>query len=261
MIIDKDYYTSHIKDGEKLIKMRRILDKIEIVLNKHIVQSTDFLDPYEVYLAKSILNRFDEINYIDYGGYNNSERKMILISPSYMFLDHIEDSLSCIKVEGDLVTLSHKDYLGALLNLGIKREKVGDILVHKDYGYIIVKDEIGNYVLYNLEKIGNKNVSTTNTTFTDLEIPSVEYKEIKRFLTSLRIDLVISEAFNLSRKDSMDIIKRGFVKINWEPIDKPAKEVSEGDVVSVRGYGRFILYSIEGLSRKGRVMGNIRILI
>lgn len=261
MLIDKDYYTSHIKDGEKLIKMRRILDKIEIVLNKHIVQSTDFFDPYEVYLAKSILNRFDDINYIEYGGHTNAERKIILIYPSYMIFDNPKESLTCLKVEGDLASLSHKDYLGALLNLGIKREKVGDILVHKDYGYIIIKDEIGDFILYNLEKIGNKNLNITAISFESIEVPPMEYKEIKRFLTSLRIDLVISEAYNISRSDSMDIIKRGFVKINWEPIDKSAKEVNEGDVVSVRGYGRFVLYSIEGLSRKGRMMANIRILI
>ena len=261
MLIDKDYYTSHIKDGEKLIKMRRILDKIEIVLNQHMIQSTDFFDPYEVYLGKSILNRFDDVSYLEYGGYDNSERKTISIYPSYMAPDKLEESLMCLKIEGDLDILSHKDYLGALLNLGIKREKVGDILVHKDHGYIIVKDEIGDFILYNLEKIGNKNVNLTNISFEDLKIPPVEYKEIKRFLTSLRIDLVISEAFSLSRKDSMDIIKKGFVKVNWESIDKPAKEVSEGDIVSVRGYGRFVLYSIDGLSRKGRMMTNIRILI
>lgn len=261
MWIDKEYYTSHIKDGEKLIKMRRILDKIEIVLNNHIVQSTDFLDPYELYLAKSILNRFEEVNYIEYGGYNNSERKIILIVPSYLELDNLEKYLSCIKIEGDLSDLSHKDYLGALLNLGIKREKVGDILVDNNHGCIIVKEEIGDFILYNLEKIASKNVNTTCLSFKEIEVPPVEYREIKRFLTSLRIDLVISSTYNISRKDSMNIIKRGFAKINWEPIEKPAREVNTGDVISVRGYGRFMLYSIEGLSKKGRFMSYIRILI
>lgn len=261
MLIDKDYYTSHIKDGEKLIKMRRILDKIDIVLNQHMVQNTDFFDPYEVHLGKSILNRFNDITYVEYGGYDSSERKIISVYPSYMDPDSLEQSLVCLKVTGDLSTLSHKDYLGALLNLGIKREKVGDILVHRDYGYIIVKYEIGDFILYNLDKIGNKNVNITNIPFRDLEIPIVEYKELKKSLTSLRVDLVISEAFNLSRKESMDIIKKGFVKVNWEPIDKPAKEINLADIVSVRGYGRFVLYGIDGLSRKGRMMANIRILI
>lgn len=261
MWIDKDYYTSHIQDGEKLIKMRRILDKIEIVLNNHIRESTDFLDPYEVYLAKSILNRFQDINYYDFGGYKDSERRLISIYPSYLEKNDIEEELSCIKVEGDLDNLSHKDYLGALLSLGIKREKIGDILVHNGYGYIIVKEEIGDYIFYNLEKIGNKNLVNTKVPFNEIKVPPLDYKEIKRFLTSLRIDLIISSAYNISRKDSMDIIKRGLVKVNWEPIDKPARELSEGDVISVRGYGRFILYSLEGTSKKGRIMSFIRILI
>lgn len=261
MLIDKEYYTSHIRDGEKLIKMRRVLDKIEIVQNKHVVQSTDFLDPYEVYLAKSILNRFEEIDYVEYGGYKDSERRIIVIYPSYMYLDNLEDYLCCIKVLGDLDHLSHKDYLGALLNLGIKREKIGDILVHSDVGFMVVKEEIGDFILYNLEKIGNKNVNGQFISSIDILVPEIKYKETKHFLTSLRLDLVISAAYNISRKDSTDIIKRGFVKVNWEPMDKSSKELSQGDIVSVRGYGRFILYGIDGLSKKGRYVSNIRILI
>ena len=84
MWIDKEVYTSHIKDGEKIIKMRRILDKIDIVINRHLTQTTDFLDPYEVRLGESILNRFADINYIQYGGYSNSERKIIIIFPNYL---------------------------------------------------------------------------------------------------------------------------------------------------------------------------------
>lgn len=261
MWIDKDYYTSHIQDGEKVIKMRRILDKIEIVLKNHIIESTDFLDPYEVYLAKSILNRFAEINYLDFGGYDNSERRIIVVYPSYIETIDFQDYLSAIRVEGDLTNLSHKDYLGALLSLGIKREKIGDILVATDYGYIITKEEIGDYILYNLERIGNKNLVTSQLPLRELEIPPIDYKEVKRFLSSLRLDLLISSTYNISRKDSMDIIKKGLVKVNWESTDKASREVNEGDVVSVRGYGRFILYSLEGTSKKGRILSNIRILI
>ncbi|MFY9483190.1 MAG: YlmH/Sll1252 family protein [Tissierellaceae bacterium] len=261
MWIDREYYISHISDGEKLIKMRRVLDKVEMVLSQHLVETTDFLDPYEVRLAKSILNRFDDLAYIEFGGYDDCERKIIVIYPSYLVIGDLTDYLSCIKVEGDLSDLSHKDYLGALLGLGITREKVGDILVHNDYGFLIVKDEIGDFVLYNLEKIANKNVTTEGVTFDDIVVPALEYKEIQRSLTSLRVDLVISSVYNISRKESMAIIKRGSVKVNWEPIDKPSREIEVNDIVSVRGYGRFILHSIDGLSRKGRYMSSIRILI
>ena len=241
--------------------MRRILDKIEIVLNKHLIQCSDFLDPYEVYLAKSILNRFDDLKYLEYGGYDAAERRIIIIYPYYLELEEVDEYLACIKLLGDFESLSHKDFLGALLNLGIKREKVGDILVHQDRTYVILKEEIGEFVLYNLEKVGNRRIKAERVKARDLEAPEVEYEEVIRFLTSLRIDLAISEAYNLSRKDSLDLIKRGFVKLNGEPIDKTARELAEGDVVSVRGYGRFILHSIDGISKKGRYRSTIRILL
>ena len=250
MLIDRELYTAHIKHDEKLIKMRRLLDKIEMVLDNHVIESSDFLDPYERYLAISILNRFDEVEYIEYGGYEDAERKIIIIFPFYQVKEDIPLGLSFLKISGDLGDLSHKDYLGAILNLGIDRNKIGDILVNGDYGFVIVKKEIGDFILYNLQKIGNKNTKINYVSSKELIIPEVQYKEIREFLSSLRLDVVISASYNLSRKDSMNIIKSGNVKVNWEPIDKPSLELKIGDIVSVRRYGRFMLYDIEGTSKK-----------
>jgi len=261
MLIDRELYTAHIKHDEKLIKMRRLLDKIEMVLDNHVIESSDFLDPYERYLAISILNRFDEVEYIEYGGYEDAERKIIIIFPFYQVKEDIPLGLSFLKISGDLGDLSHKDYLGAILNLGIDRNKIGDILVNGDYGFVIVKKEIGDFILYNLQKIGNKNTKINYVSSKELIIPEVQYKEIREFLSSLRLDVVISASYNLSRKDSMNIIKSGNVKVNWEPIDKPSLELKIGDIVSVRRYGRFMLYDIEGTSKKGRLRSIIRILL
>ena len=87
------------------------------------------------------------------------------------------------------------------------------------------------------------------------------YKELNKILSSLRLDVYISAAYNLSRQESMNIIKSGSVKINWEPIDKPAKDLEAGDVISVKGYGRSVLHSIEGISKKNKIKTSIRILI
>lgn len=261
MWIDRDLYTSHINDDEKLIKMRRLLDKIQIVLDNHVLENTDFLDPYERKLAISILNRFDEINYLEYGGYNDAERKIIIIFPYYFTQDNISRGISIFKVDGSLELLSHRDYLGALLNLGIIREKIGDILVHEDFGFIIVKQEISDYIQYNFQKIGNRNIKVSLISRDMLIIPDLKFKEIKVFLSSLRLDVVISGAYNLSRKESMNIIKAENVKVNWEPVDKPYLDLEPGDIISVRRYGRFILHEINGTSKKGRLMCTIRILM
>ncbi|MBC8590441.1 RNA-binding protein [Wansuia hejianensis] len=259
MWIDKNYYTSHIQDPTKIVKIRRVLDKLEIVLNNYIVETTDFLDPYEISLSKSILNRFVDIDYLVLGGFHEAERKILVIYPDFLNLEDISVGITAIKITGDLDKLSHKDFLGAILNLGIDRSKVGDILVHGNYGYIIVKEEVNNFILYNLEKIGNQNVKVKNTPLEEVESPEIKYKELIRFISSLRLDSVISAAYNLSRKESMNLIKMGKVKVNWETIDKASRLIEQGDIISVRGFGRLSLYRIDGISKKGRLKCEIRI--
>ena len=154
MKIDKDLYTSHIKNDDKRFEMRRLLDKIELALKNHSIESTDFMDPYERYLARSIINRFDDIKYKEFGGTSSSERKVIFIYPDYLDDNYLDLNLTYLRVKGVVDGLNHRDYLGSLLSLGIKRSKTGDILVHKDYTDIILKNEIGNFVLQNLDKVG-----------------------------------------------------------------------------------------------------------
>ncbi|WP_353096751.1 YlmH/Sll1252 family protein [Tissierella praeacuta] len=261
MKIDKDKYISHITDNDKVIDMRRVIDKIEIVLNNHSCESTDFFDPYERLLAKSILNRFMEVDYLENGGVPQAERQVINIYPSYYNPDDTLLNIIALRISGDLEGLSHKDFLGAILNLGIKRAKIGDILVSKDYTDVIVKKEIGEFLLINLEKIANRNIKIEEKPLDSISAVPYMYKEINKTLSSYRIDVFISSIYNLSRQESMGIIKSGHVKINWESINKPAKETTVGDIISVRGYGRSILHSIEGLSKKGKIKATIRILI
>ncbi len=260
MFIDKEKYTAHILDPEKTIQMRQLLDKIEIVLKEHNILNTDFFDPYEIYLSKSILNRFD-IGFYEDGGIINAERNIIQIFPDYYDISNLNKQIKCLKITGDLSKLTHKDFLGALLNLGIKRSKVGDILVYDHYCAIILKDEISDFVLLNLEKIGNKKVEIEEMNPIDLGEPSIKYKEINEYLSSLRLDIFISAAYNLSRTESSNLIKSGKVKVNWEKIHKPSTELESNDVISIRGYGRSILYSIEGITKKSKFRAIIRILI
>ncbi len=260
MKLDRNLYLSHISSKEKLIEMRKIIDKIEIVMNKHTIESSDFLDPYDRYLAKSILNRFIDISYLEDGGFEGAERKIILIFPSYTDPMEVDRKLVAIRIKGDLDKLSHKDFLGSLLGLGIVRNKTGDILVHKDYGDIVLKEEVGNFVFLNLEKIGNEKVYLEEIPLDSLHNPYEEYDEFNRFLSSYRLDVYISSAYNMSRKDSMDLIRSGRVKLNWEPTERPDREVNPGDVISIRGFGRSIFYKDQGLSKKDKIKAIIRII-
>lgn len=258
--IDKEKYIEHINDKEQIINMRKVLDKVEIALNKHSLQSTDFMDPYERKLAKSILNRFQDIEYKELGGIDVAERKVISVYPDYLQYKFEENPIKSLMIEGYTSNFSHRDFLGAILNLGIIRGKVGDILIHEGYTQIVVKKEISSYILNNLEKVANENVIIKEIPLDDLKPPNVEYKYKKATISSLRLDVLISSTWNLSRKDSQRIVESGRVKVNWEPIDKASKEIDEGDVISTKGYGRFILSSIEGTSKKGKIKVELKLL-
>ena len=261
MRIDRDKYLLHISDKDKLIDMRRIIDKSEMVLNNHVEASTDFLDPYERSLAKSILNRFDEINYLENGGIDQAERKIISIYPHYLDSSTVENEIVALRLTGDLQELSHKDYLGGILSLGINRTKIGDILLHNDYVDIIVKSELSDFIILNANKIGNQNITIKQCPIEQLLAVELDFKEMNRVLSSNRLDSYISGCYNLSRKDSGNIIKSGRVKVNWQSIEKISKEVEVGDMISVRGYGRSIFHSVEGLTKKDNLKAIIRILI
>ena len=260
LILDKDKYIEHIQDKDQVLNMRKVLDKIEIVLYKHTVQITDFLDPYERRIAESILNQFMEISYKELGGLKESERKILLIFPHYCEYDDMSIPIISLMIEGYTESFCHRDFLGSILNLGINREKIGDILIHENYTQLVVKQEISQFVLISLKRVGKEKVKVKEIPLGELSASNIEYRDVLTTIPSLRLDAIVSGGLNLSRNDSQKLIESGKLKVNWEPIQRVSKNVVEGDVISIRGYGRFILKSVEGISKKGRLRVKIRLL-
>lgn len=260
LLNNKEKYLEFITDDNQILIMRNLLDKIENVMINHIIETTSFFDPYQRRLSTSILNRFLDISYTEEGGISNAERKVLILYPDYMYMDNTENYITSLAIEGSFDKLCHKDFLGALLGLGINRDKIGDILIHNDLVQIVVKKEVGEYILYNLKKVGKQNVEVKEISKDELEPSKLDFEEKYVTLSSNRIDSSISSAYNLSRNDSSSLIHKDRVKLNWEPINKSSMEVFEGDIISVRGYGRFIIESFEGISKKGRIKTIIRIL-
>ena len=258
--LNKHKYISNIHDKNQIVNIRRLLDKIEIVYNRHIIQSTDFLDPYERRIAISILNQFEEINYSEFGGIKEAERKVISIYPHYYEYNNRDSGINALVIYDYIGKFSHRDFLGSVLALGINREKIGDILIYEKYTQIVAKEEISDFILMNLKKIGKENIKIKEIPIDTLKPIEILYRELVTTVSSLRLDAIISGALNLSRKDSQRLVNSGFVKVNWEPIEKAHNELKEGDMISVRGYGRFVLYSILGKSKKDRFRINIRLI-
>lgn len=249
--MSRDKYIEHISDKSQYNQMRRILDKAEIVSRNYETEHTDFLDPYQIRLAESILNRFDIGHYAE-GGAEQSERKTVVMFPDYLSKDDIENPVTAIKIEGSFKfnEVSHKDYLGAIMGIGIKREKIGDIYVGSHSATVIVQRDILDYIIANLERIGKERVKIVEIPLSDIVVPETEYEEKTVVASSNRLDLIISEAYGISRAKSKSLVSSEMVKVNWAPVLEPSFKLSIRDLVSVRKMGRFILEQSMGTTKK-----------
>ena len=260
--MDKIKLTSYIKDIGLKNKMFKIIDKANGCLKNYDVRYSDFLNPFEVENAKAILNSNDDLKYSVDGGYDESERKIVFIYPFYMEYEDIDETLRFIQIEGNFKfkSISHKDYLGSLLSLGIKREKIGDIIIHDNFCQVVVSEDICDFIIINLEKVSKNKVKVKEITVKDIIESEQNFKEISFTVSSLRLDSVIGGVYNLSRSESLKIIKGEKVHVDYEKIISPSKEIKTNSLISVRGHGRAII-EIGDMTKKGRIKIRAKIII
>lgn len=259
LLLDRERLTSHIKKPELLLKMRVLIDKAEIALNKHIVIETDFLDPFERKTARAVFKGVHGLGFKESGGPEFAERKYFLLFPDYMEQMDLEDHTTYLEITGDLDSLNHRDFLGSIIGLGIKREKCGDIFVGEDRAIVALKNEIGDYLLMNIEKIGRINVRCSIISKDQMVIKEQAYERKDLFVASERLDLVLGAAFKLSRSESQTKVEAGDIKVNWELVEKPGYKLDPGDMISAKGLGRALYETRQGLSKKGRLCIGIKI--
>lgn len=256
--MNKSNNLDHISSENKEIA-RRVIDLCESVVKNKNVQCTDFYNPFEVRELISLINTYDSINFSLIGN-EDSESKAILIYPD--FLDNVDsaDYISLVKIDKKDYEILHKDVLGSVLSLGIKREKLGDIIINEDAIYFYIKNEILDYVLLNLEKIKNYGV-TLETIALDTDVKrEISYEEKLITCQSLRLDLVLSNVYNLSRSQAKALIETGLVKVNYKVTYKISEILEVGDLISLRKRGRFIIGENLGLSKKDKLKLLIKII-
>ena len=242
---------AELKADEKLL-ISKAQDSLRISEKQYIPKTLGFLNPYEKRLIQREILPPVGMQMIFDGGHEQAERTMLVCYPEYC--DFSRDEYMCLlKCTGrELAGLTHRDYLGSLMGLGITRENIGDILVTDEGGYIFVKQEMAEYILQNLTKIGRRGIHIERCSPSDVTLPEREVKEVKGTVSSLRLDAVLSTAICLSRGKTADLIRAGLVEVNWENVQDVSAGVKEGDIISARGYGRMELAEIGGLTRKGR---------
>lgn len=255
---DRELILKKVQKSEDRLVVSKALDKAEFASKTGRISYTDFLDPRQQSIIDNALSGFDNIEYSFYGGYNGAERALAIFRPD--FVDEEDDLqefagflrlLHIIPVSRD--NLTHRDYLGALLSLGIKREKTGDLLVREEYCDVFVSSEIANFLQANLAKVGNTRVSVSIEEIVEVAAPEQKAKEISITVASLRLDCIAGPGFGMSRSKAAEFIKAGKLSLNWEVEDNPSKLVKEGDAVTIRGKGRVIVESVGGRTKKDRI--------
>lgn len=216
-------------------------------------------------------NRLDGAACLLYGGINEAERKCAVFLPEYLsnadFLSGEKqepDVISCLCVSPLNLKFSdqptHRDYLGALMNLGIGRGKVGDILADEKGAYIFVMKEIAEYISRELTQVRRTSVRAVPVSFTDVEFhPRTEIRQGS--VSSERLDNVAAMAWHLSRAAAKELTNQEKVSVNGRLVTSPSHPLHTGDRVSLRGYGKFIYNGIISRTKKGRLMVQVSVYI
>ena len=234
----------------------KVNDWVERAANQHAVKRTDFLDPRQAFIVQSLANRNGRVNVCFYGGYEDAERTRAVLAPDYRQPEAEEAGIGLLSVVSDdarFSELDHGDFLGALLGVGIKRDKIGDIHVGEGYCHCLVAEEILDYIRLNLHQVHRVRVMTETLPLSELRTAAKPLDELMLTVASLRLDGIVSDVFRLSRAKVLQPIKAGRCKVNWAPEDDPSRPLKEGDVVSFQGFGRFKLLAVEGETKKGRI--------
>ena len=241
----------------------RLEDKIRQAADNYMMTAGDFLDMHQRKVAADYCkSRSIPVEHMFFGGYEEAERCMPVFFPDYIEMSQIEDLLRLIRVTAPKGsrTLTHRDYLGSVLALGLDREVTGDILVRQadersgGGADIIVKAGVAEFIAMNYDKAGRTNLEVQILPIAQLDTGTQNITQKHDTVASLRLDSIVSSAFALSRAKAAEAIRRGIVSVNSMEALKVDQEIEAGDRIVLRGKGRAVLAEVGGRSRKDRIL-------
>lgn len=260
MKLDKERLLSFVTDIDTKKIIAKNLSRLESVINTKVPRYTDFLDPYQADVFTAVLNSFTDINYSICGG-ESAERRVILIYPYFYKKEELTDPMSFLRADraGRADGISHRDVMGSLLSLGIKREKTGDIYVNEKFSDIAVDSSISDFIILSLKSIKTLKVDLHRIDETEVIYKEPEYIVKNVFVSTLRIDALIAKAYNISRNDAKELVNGGLVKLDHKPVMSISQNFSENALVSVKGRGRFKVGTDFRKTQKGNIKLDISI--
>lgn len=233
------------------------------------VASSSFLSPRELHYACRYLAHRGVSAY-PFGGYADAERQKLYLLPDYIELSErdgtdfavclqefgFDSELCAIRIEGSgYRALTHRDFLGSLLSLGIERDVLGDILVDPDgYGAtVFCESQMLSFLNAELLRVANDKVRIKSVLLESVKVPERQFEKICDTVASARLDCVVAALCSLSREKARQTVTGGLVELNYENEERPDREVEAPAVLSIRGYGRYRMVRLEDRTRKGRL--------
>lgn len=226
----------HFKGDEVFVA--KVKKYLHLVVDKQQIIVTAFLDPYQRKIVRSIFGKQDEVQMVSDGGIVNGESKRVVLAPCFYELEKDDFGISVlqIKYNNKFDTLRHKDILGTLMSLGIKREMFGDIVPGDSCFYIAVDSNIEHTIMFEIEKI--KKTKVHISVYNEFVERVQEYTVKTVILSSMRLDKVVSSMYNISRTKAVELIRAQMVKVNYKVVDEIDFLCNNDDILSIRRFGR-----------------------
>ena len=249
-------------EKDETLFRKRMIELSNLAYNRGVVFYTDFLNLNELNILHTTPKDLLPVSYMTFGGYEFSERQIAAFVPDAFSMYREKNELyeefpiSIIKIapvrEKFSDDLTHRDYLGALINLGIDRAVLGDIVVDQKEAYVFVKENMADYIVDELGRVKHTTVITEKVDNADFSYePEIEI--IKGNVASVRLDSLIALVYKTSRSKIVPLIENAKVFVNGKLITSNGYKLREEDIISVRGLGRFRYKEVNAETRKGRL--------
>lgn len=247
------------RDATERMELARALDKMEAAEYRSVPACTKFLTPALQAVLRELLCACGHPRHLFFGGYEGAERTVCAFLPDWQEEDDwlAEEEKPVVSLRATFPQgsgLTHRDFLGGLMGIGITRPCVGDILVGDGVCDFLVFRESAPIVMDQFSSAGKCRLRLEFLSLSHLQPPAVSCKTVLDTVATLRLDAVVSSGFSIARSKAAGLIQSGRVAINHRECLKPDKTVVEGDVLTCKGLGKCVVKSVLGQSKKGRIM-------
>lgn len=250
--MDKKAFIDMFKDQDKNY-ISGLYEDIELCRNIQLpIYTKEFITP-DIYIKLKVSENKLGIRIESNGVFEDSERRMVKFSTNEDGFQGYEFQVLVITNKSKFKELSHRDYLGSIMALGIKRNLFGDLVVKDNQCFVPVASSVSNYILNNLNQIGNCPCTVEALNEIKSKLPKINFDERTIIATSLRIDNVVPGICNISRTRGTELINGGAVLLNYQSCDRKDKIVEINDTITIRGFGKYKVKAIIGETGKGRI--------